>query len=75
MNENKWHVKCFETAKRQNTDDTFGKTECVDRQVYDCRVPWKKGKNFQNWEKNCIKKWEPQTNRVKMVSVLYGTVL
>ena len=29
------HVKCSELAKRQNTDDNFGKIECVNRQVYD----------------------------------------
>ena len=34
MNEKKnkkKHIKCSEIAKRQNTDENFGKTECVNR--------------------------------------------
>ena len=51
-------ILCSEIAKRQNTDDNFGKTECVNPR--DCRSflllsSAEKGQNFQNWGKNCTK--------------------
>ena len=64
--------KCSEIVKRQNTDDNFGKTECVNPEVYCHRLPssTKKGKLSKSEKKKKRRiKWEPQTNCVITVSM------
>ena len=61
-----------EIAKRQNTDDNFGKTMCKSARLTIFLTAEFRGKRakLSKLGKKLHKKWEPQPNRVITVSAL-----
>ena len=55
-------ILCSEIAKRQNIDDNFGKTECVNARLtifLTAEFCGKRAKLTKLGKKNCTKKWFP----------------